>query len=84
MERIGNVYEVTQRLCGIITPYGDSNIDQTRLQNLKDTISVADKLIDDIIEVSKFSIRKEHSIVLLSTEAKDFLTDLREKLNSIK
>jgi len=80
MERIQNVYEITQRLCGMITPYGDSEIDKVRMDNLKDTISVAERLIDDILEVLEFSVRKENSIAMMGKEAKDFIERLRERI----
>jgi hypothetical protein len=80
MDRIENIYEVTQRLCGEIRPYGDTNIDEIRLLNLQDTISVAEKLIEDIIEVSKYSNRGEHSMAVMGKEATDFIKRLYERL----
>jgi hypothetical protein len=80
MDRIENIYEVTQRLCGMITPYGDTNVDEIRLQNLQDTISVAEHLIEDIIEVSKYSNRQEHSMSIMGKEAQRFINDLHQRL----
>lgn len=79
MERIENIYEVTKRLCGVITPYGDSQIDEVRLQNIKDTISLAEKLIDDIFNVSEYSNSQENSIKNIANEANDFIKILRER-----
>lgn len=80
MERIENIYEVTQRLCGEITPSGDSNIDQVRLENLRDTISVAERLIEDIIKVSKLSNRSERSISVMGKEASEFISNLHQRI----
>lgn len=80
MERIENIYEVTQRLCGEITPYGDSGIDEVRFENLRDTISVAERLIEDIIAVSKYSNRGEHSMSVMGKEASEFLSNLHQRL----
>ena len=46
MKRIENIYEVTKRLCGMIEPQGESNIDEVRFQNLQDTIE-APKFINE-------------------------------------
>jgi len=80
LDRIENIYEVTQRLCGEITPYGDTNVDEVRLKNLQDTISVAERLIEDIIRVSKYSNRSEHSISIMGKEAQEFLSRLHQRI----
>lgn len=82
MDRIENIYEVTQRLCGMITPYGDSSVDEVRLQNLKDTIEVVDNLIKDIKEVAEFANRPEHSIAVMGKEAANFLAELNEQMET--
>lgn len=80
MKRLENIYEVTQRLCGEITPYGDSGIDEVRLKNLRDTISLTERLIEDIIAVSKYSNRGEHSMSVMGKEASDFLSNLYQRI----
>lgn len=82
MERIKNIYEVTQRLCGEITPYGDHSIDQVRLQNLKDTINVTENLIEDILKVSDYAVRKENSIATMGREALEFVERLKERITN--
>lgn len=84
MNRIENIYEVTQRLCGEIEPVGDSNIDRIRLQNLKDTIDVTESLIQDIIDVSKNKVRYESSMKVSGNTANSYLKELREQLNQLE
>jgi len=80
MKRIENIYEVTQRLCGMIEPQGESNIDEVRFQNLQDTIDVTEALIDDIILVARHKDRGEFSMSKAGIEADKFITRLRERL----
>ena len=81
MERIENIYEVTKRLCGMIEPQGDSNIDEVRFQNLRDTIKVTEALINDIILVARHKDRQEYSMSAAGIEADMFITRLRELLS---
>jgi len=81
MERIDNVYEVTQRLLGMIEPESDSSIDEVRFKNLQKTIEVTELLIDDIIRVARHQYRHEYSAKKAGNEANEFITRLREKFS---
>ena len=81
MKRIENIYEVTKRLCGMIEPQGEGNIDEVRFQNLQDTIDVTEALIDDIILVARHKDRSEFSMSKAGIEADKFITRLRERLS---
>jgi hypothetical protein len=81
MKRIENLYDVTQRLCGMIEPQGESNVDEVRFENLTDTIDLTEKLIDDIISVARHKDRAEASIKKAGQKADDFISGLRGRLN---
>ena len=81
MKRIENIYEVTQRLCGMIEPQGESNIDAIRFENLEDTINVTEKLIDDVIYVARHKDRCEASMKKAGLRADKFITDLKNQMN---
>lgn len=83
MEKIKNVYEVTQRLCGFIEPAGDSSIDKIRFENLEQTIDVVEKLISDIIIVSKNKDRYESSMKIAGLRADKFIQELKENLENL-
>jgi len=81
MKRIENLYDVTQRLCGMIEPQGESSIDEVRFENLKDTIDLTEKLIDDVISVARHKDRAEASMKKAGQKADDFISGLRGRLN---
>lgn len=81
MKRLENIYEVTQRLCGMIEPQGESNIDEERFLNLQDTINLTEALIDDIILVARHKNRGEFSMSKAGIEADKFITRLREQFS---
>ena len=80
MQHLENIYEVAQRLCGMIEPQGESNIDQVRFKNLEDTIDMTEKFINDIILVARHKDRHEHSMNKAGKEADKFIDRLRERL----
>lgn len=81
MSKIENIYEVTKKLLGEIDPQGESNIDRERLENLEHSIEVVEKLIDDIIWVSKYKDRYESSMKTAGMTANKFIQRLRENIN---
>ena len=81
MKRLENLYDVTQRLCGMIEPQGETNIDAVRLDNLTDTIDLTERLIDDIIMVARHKDRVEFSMKEAGVTADNFISKLRGKLN---
>lgn len=79
VKRIENIYDVTQRLLGEIEPQGESNIDAVRLQNLEDTIMLAESLIDDIVSVARHKNRQEASMKCAVRKAHCFIYQLVER-----
>ena len=80
LKRIENVYEVTKRLLGMIEPEGESNIDETRFENLKQTVDVTEQLISDIILIARHKGRGEHSMNRSGEWADNFITRLKDRL----
>ena len=81
-KRIDNIYDVVKRLLGEIEPQGEANIDYIRLENLKDTISLVERLINDIILVARHKDVWQHSISECGKNADEFITRLKERVNS--
>ena len=82
LKRIENVFDVTKRLLGEITPYGDTAIDEIRYQNLVDTIELTEKLIDEIIMVARYKGDHLFSRNKMGTTADVFISALREQFGS--
>ena len=81
-KRIENVFDITKRLLGSIEPYGDTNIDKDRLENLIQTIELTEKLIDEIILVARYKDDPLFSRNKMGTTADTFISDLRERFDS--
>lgn len=79
LKRIENVFDITKRLLGSIEPYGDTNIDNERLENLVQTIELTEKLIDEIILVARFKGDHLFSRNKMGTTADIFISEMREK-----
>ena len=71
-------YELLKKLIGSIKPYGDTNIDKERKYNLEEHISLTYKLIEDLIQVSRYRDRPEQSIRDLGENAYLGLKKIRE------
>ena len=77
------IIEVIDRLIGSIEPYGSTQIDKERLENLETLLEVMDKYIKDIKEVTRFRNRYEYSILEIAERAYDWLVDLRDYTDDI-
>lgn len=81
MEEKYTTYEVIKKLLGAIEPVGDSSRDKERLKNIKNTIILTEKLIDDIIYSARNKDSYEHSVKEIGNEANAFITRLKETLS---
>lgn len=77
------IIEVIDRLVGSIEPYGSTQIDKERLENLETLLEVMDKYIKDIKEVTRFRNRYEYSILEIAERAYDWIVDLRDYTDDI-
>lgn len=71
---------VVDKLTGRCYPYGDTSIDNDRMQNLKLKMELTDHLLDEIMESSKLYERPEASIQHISNKARGYLKDVNEWL----
>jgi hypothetical protein len=75
------LYEIVKRLVGNIEPYGDSCIDETRHNNLRDHSALTYNLVEDLIKTAGFKDRHENSIKVIGTEAYKELLELKEVID---
>lgn len=77
------IIEVIDRLIGSIEPYGSTQIDAERLENLEILLDVMDEYIKEIIHAAEYRNRYEYSILAIADRAYDWLVDLRDYTNEI-
>lgn len=70
------MYELNKKLLGPLEPVGETNCDDGRFENLKQTLKLLVQLLDDIEEVATNSDSHEFSVSRAGKEAKQFLDDL--------
>lgn len=76
------IYDVINKLIGKIEPYGDSNIDKERMENLKIHVDIIYKMIEDLIEVAKYKNRPEYSIRVLALTAYEELLEIKRMIDN--
>lgn len=74
------LYDIVKKLAGPIDPVGETNADTKRLENLKATIDLVDRLVFDIAESAKSKDRQESSMEKIGRKAYEFLSLLKEGL----
>lgn len=77
-----DIYTVIKRIIGNIEPYGDTDIDETRIDNLKNHIDVTFSLIEDLIKVAKHKDRYEASIKDMGNLAYNELLEIKKMIDS--
>jgi len=68
-----DIYELVRVLVGPINPVGETNIDNRRLENLKQLTDLVDKLMVDINYVAANKDSKLHSIKVAGQHVMQFL-----------
>lgn len=71
-----DLYEVVTKLVGPVAPLGESHLDETRMENLRELTALTEKLLADIARVAENHDRPEYSVKRAGTHARDFLTGL--------
>jgi len=74
-----NIYEITTKLIGPIEPIGDSSQDEKRLNNLKTTADLVDKLLYDISRVVACKGHYAASINKAGSFAYGFMKDVHDQ-----
>ena len=72
------IYEIIKKLIGSIEPYGDTNIDEARLNNLNEHMILVNSLIEDLVRTAKYRNRQESSIHNLGSYAYDELLNIKD------
>jgi len=72
------MYKTIKKLIGNIEPYGDTNIDEERLNNIDNHIVITNNLIKDLIVVARYKDRPEYSINKIGNKAYNTLCELKE------
>lgn len=71
----GTILKVTRSLIGNTEPYGDSDIDRERTQNLDKLIYIIDELLYDVEKVAVNKDRREGSMRTMGEKAHKALND---------
>jgi hypothetical protein len=74
------IYDVVKKLIGEIDPIRETNEDEKRFVNLKETINLVDKLIAEIAHVSTCKSEIAYSANRAGQEAYYFIKDVRDFL----
>jgi len=74
------IYEVVKKLIGSIEPYGDSDIDEKRSNNLDEHTELVFQLVVDLIETANFKDRNEYSIKKLGETAYASLLEIKNSI----
>lgn len=72
------IYEVVKKLIGSINPYGETNTDKRRLDNLQDHINLTECLVLDLVNSAKYRKRQEHSMKVIGEKAYEELKILKD------
>lgn len=67
--------EIVNKLIGSIKPYGSTDIDEKRMENLKAMCELIEDLVFDVRQVATYRIRHEHSMKEMGLYAEKFLTE---------
>jgi len=68
--------DVVKKLIGPVEPVGDSNVDDKRLENLKQLTSLTVDLVDLIRDVSLYKNNYQHSMKIAGEHANECLKDI--------
>ena len=71
-------YDVVKKLIGEIRPVGETDCDEKRFENLKETVNLVELLLRDIFEVASLSEQYEYSIKKAGKYAKKYLNSWKE------
>lgn len=74
-----NHYEIVRKLIGPVTSVGDSGIDTQRLENLKETMDLVEKLLGDIQDASNSIHNHQASMKKIGEVADKFLREVAEE-----
>jgi len=73
--------DVIHKLLGPIEPVGETHTDERRFQNLETTITIVDKLLDDLNNVALEADSSEISVRTIGQRARNFLSGISYKFD---
>ena len=76
-------YEIVKKIIGPIKPVGDTEVDNERFENLRETIEVVDVLVSEIEYVAGRNSSNEYSTKRASDFATEFLIALKNRILNI-
>ncbi len=71
-------HDIVKKLIGPIRPVGDSGVDEERHKNLCDLISLVDRLLFDIADITWFADRTEASMRKCGAVARKFMKGVKD------
>ena len=75
-----SINQILYSLCGEIEPYGDTNIDQKRFENIENYYEVLFFIVSKLKKSAKLKDRQEFSIKKIAEKCEDILNELKEEL----
>lgn len=83
MYKTQTIYSIVRRLTGSIKPYGATQVDAEREQNLTERVNLTKDLISDLMKTAQFNISPEDSMRSLGTRATDELISINKWIEEI-
>lgn len=65
---------------GSIQPYGDTNVDEERFENIEKYGELCEALIDKLIQTASYVSRHEYSMRHMAIEAERWLEEIKEMI----
>lgn len=79
--KIMSVTDVVSNLIGYTEPYGDSEVDEIRLENQNEAIQLCRDIIETLQTNAKYYDRPEASINKIGSKAMGYLYELKKELD---
>lgn len=74
-----NLTEIVYKLNGEISPVGETNEDNKRIENLNNMIDLIEHLVSDINDVSAHSNNHQFSMKRAGDKARNFINELTKQ-----
>lgn len=75
-----SINQIIYSICGEIEPYGDTNIDEERFENIENYYEALFFIVSKLQKSAKLKDRQEFSIKKIAEKCEDILNELKEEL----
>lgn len=75
-----SINQIIHSICGEIEPYGDTNIDKERFENIENYYEALFFIVSKLKKSAKLKDRQEISIIKIAEKCEDILNELKEEL----